>query len=99
MDHYPLGSTAYNNDFDNSFLKDRGFTFPKELPCPMKLSTNICKIPSPRGRGFKWPKVEEAYDFFFPENDYVEKHRGADDAFYEADIVKKLYDMGVFKLN
>lgn len=85
--------------FDFGFLKDRGFTFPIELDCPMKLSTDICKIPSPRGRGYKWPKVQEAYDFFFPDNEYIEKHRGADDAFYEADIVYKLYQMEIFKID
>jgi DNA polymerase-3 subunit epsilon len=99
IDSHPLGATAYNNTFDFDFLKSRGFTFIKELPCPMKLSTEICKIPSPRGRGYKWPKVQEAYDFFFPDNKYIEKHRGADDAFYEADIVFKLYKLSIFKLN
>ena len=85
--------------FDFDFLKSRGFKFPKELPCPMKLSTNICKIPSKNKKGYKWPKVQEAYDFFFPDNDYIEKHRGADDAFYEADIVFKLYKMSIFKID
>lgn len=32
--------------------------------CTMLKSTDICKIPSPRGRGFKWPKLEEAYLHF-----------------------------------
>ncbi len=98
INNYPLGATAYNNAFDFDFLKSRGFTFPKELSCPMLLSTDVCKIPSPRGRGYKWPKVQEAYDFFFPNNEYIEKHRGADDAFYEADIVFKLYNLSIFKL-
>lgn len=99
LDTYSLGATAFNNGFDFGFLEDRGFVFPKKLPCPMKLSTDICKIPSPRGNGFKWPKVQEAYDFFFGKTDYIEKHRGADDAFHEAAIVYELYKRGVFKLN
>jgi DNA polymerase-3 subunit epsilon len=99
INRYPLGATAFNNKFDFDFLEDRGFIFRKKLDCPMLLSTNICKIPSPRGRGYKWPKVQEAYDFFFPDNEYIEKHRGADDAFYEADIVFKLYKLSIFKLN
>lgn len=96
IDSYPLGATAFNNQFDFGFMQSRGFTFPKKLACPMLLSTNICKIPS--HRGYKWPKVQEAYDFFVGKNDYVEKHRGADDAKHEAVIVQKLYEMGVFTL-
>jgi DNA polymerase-3 subunit epsilon len=56
----------------------------------------VCKIPGNYGK-YKWPKVEEAYDFFFPNNNYVEKHRGADDAFHEADIVYELHKIGLFK--
>lgn len=97
LDSYKLGATAFNNAFDFGFLENRGFVFPKKLPCPMKLSTDICKLPNPRG-GYKWPKVEEAHLHFFGDIGYVEKHRGADDAFYEADIVLKLYQDGIFKL-
>lgn len=95
---YKVGATAFNNTFDFGFLEDRGFVFPKKLGCPMKISTNICKIPNSRG-GFKWPKVQEAYDFFFGQTDYVEKHRGADDALHEAEIVYHLYTTGDFKIN
>lgn len=98
LNDYPLGATAFNNSFDFGFLENRGFVFSKKLDCPMKLSTDICQLPSPRG-GFKWPKVQEAYDFFFGKTDYIEKHRGADDAFHEAEIVYELYKRGIFKLN
>ena len=99
LDSYPAGATAFNNAFDFEFLKNRGFKFTKELPCPMKLSTNVCKIPNPNGyKGFKWPSVEEAFAFFFPDVTFTELHRGADDAFHEADIVYKLYQDGIFKI-
>jgi DNA polymerase III epsilon subunit-like protein len=98
LNSYPIGSTAFNNAFDFGFLENRGFVFPKKLPCPMKLSTDICKIPSPRGIGYKWLNVEEAHLFFFGNVGYIEKHRGADDAFHEADIVYRLYNDGVFKI-
>lgn len=97
INRYTPGATAFNNAFDFGFLESRGFTFPKKLPCPMKLSTDICKIQTPRG--YKWPKVEEAHKHFFGDVGYVEKHRGADDAFYEAEIVYELYKMGVFKID
>lgn len=99
VDAYPYGCTAFNNVFDFGFLEDRGIVFPKKLPCPMKLSTDICKIPSPRGYRFKWPNVEQAFKFFFPDTKYVEEHRGLDDAKHEAMIVYKLYEMGVFKID
>lgn len=98
LDSYPLGVTAYNNAFDFGFLMDRGFTFDKKLPCPMILATDVCCIPSPRG-GYKWPKVQEAYDYFFGKNDYIEKHRGADDAMHEAEIVFELYKLGIFTID
>jgi len=96
---YQDGCTAYNNGFDFGYLEDRSIKFPKKLPCPMKLSTSICKIPNRNGRaGYKWPSVEEAYKFFIPESKYIEAHRGADDAKHEAEIVYELYKMGVFKV-
>jgi len=99
IDIYPNGATAFNNAFDFGFLEDRGFIFPKKLACPMKLSTNICQLPKKTGSGYKWPNVMEAHKHFFGDVGYIEKHRGADDAFHEADIVFKLYQIGIFKLD
>ena len=95
---YPLGTTAYNNVFDFKFLESRDIEFPKKLPCPMLLSTNVCKIKNKNRGGYKWPKVQEAYDYFFGKTDYIEEHRGADDAMHEAEIVYELYKRGIFKL-
>jgi len=86
--------TAYNKSFDFGFLKSRGLII-TELPCPMMLMTPICKLPGNFGN-YKWPSVQEAWDFLFKETDYVELHRGADDALHEADIVYELYKRGVF---
>ena len=97
INQYPNGSTAFNNVFDFGFLEDRGIVFPKKLACPMKLSTDICKLPNPRG-GYKWPKVPEAYEYFFGKTEYIEQHRGADDALHEADIVLALHKKGIFKI-
>lgn len=100
LNKYPNGATAYNNTFDFGFMEDRGFVFPRKLKCPMKLSTDVCKIPypSPSRTGYKWPTVQEAWEFFFgKDTGYIEKHRGADDAFHEADIVYELYKRRIFK--
>lgn len=98
LNSYPLGCTAFNKAFDFGYLKDRGIQI-NELPCPMILATDVCKLPNQNGfSGYKWPKVEEAFAHLFPDWEYTEKHRGADDAYHEAMIVYKLYTMGVFKL-
>lgn len=96
---YPLGSTAYNNKFDFGFLDARDIKQQKKLPCPMLLSTNICKIKHYKNRGgYKWPTCEEAYNHFYPKAKYIELHRGADDAMHEASIVYSLYKLRVFKI-
>lgn len=91
INKHPNGATAYNINFDFDFLRNYGITFPKKLACPMHESTNICKIPRASGWGYKWPTAEEAYKHFNPGVEYKELHRGADDAFHEADIVYKLH--------
>ncbi len=92
---YP--ATAYNVRFDFDFLIDRGFVI-KELPCPMVIATDILKIPLPKSpSSYKWPSVQEAWDYFFPDNKYTEKHRAYDDAVHEAQIVFEMYKRNKWK--
>lgn len=92
-------TTAFNKSFDLGFLKARGIKIQNELPCIMRTATNICKIPFPNGgSGYKWPKCQEAWEFFFPNSEYIEKHRAADDAEHEAKIFFELYKRGLFQL-
>jgi len=91
------GITAYNRSFDFGFLESRCFELPRALPCPMLLSTDVIKLPKKNGAGYKLPKAQEAWDFYFPETPYVEKHRGADDARIEALIVHEMFKRGIFK--
>lgn len=88
------GVTAFNRNFDIPFLEVYGIKFWKLMPCPMLASTPICKLPG--RRGYKWPKAEEAFKHFYPESNYVEKHRGADDAIHEADIILALHKNGQY---
>lgn len=97
LDRYTSGATSYNRAFDFSFLQNRGLKFFKELACPMLLATDVCQIPGKFGR-FKWPKVEEAFKHFYPDIEYLEKHRGADDAKHEAMIVWALFQLGEFRI-
>jgi DNA polymerase-3 subunit epsilon len=89
-DRYPV--TAFNKDFDIGYLQSRGVNFPKLLPCIMKTAMNYTKIPRYNGT-YKWPKVEEAWKFFFPKEPYTEMHRAQDDAKHEAricfEVIKK----------
>lgn len=89
------GVTAFNRNFDIPFLEVYGIKFAKLFPCPMLLATPICKLTGRRG-GYKWPKAEEAYKHFFPESEYVEKHRGADDAMHEAEIIYAMHKNGQY---
>ncbi len=89
-------ATAFNKKFDFDFLRNRGFMI-RDLDCPMLVATDVCKLPG-KFSLYKWPKVQEAYDFLFGENDYIEKHRGCDDAIHEAQIVYELYKRGHFQI-
>ena len=85
--------TAFNKSFDLGFLRSRGFKVPREFPCIMETMTPICKIPLPWDdptKDYKWPTAQEAWDFLFPNSDYVEKHRATDDAIHEAKILYEI---------
>ena len=97
INSFTKGITAYNKAFDFTFLKDRGISIPKELPCPMKVATPITKLPSRWYGDYKWPSVEEAWDHFVGSH-YIEEHRALDDAIHEAQIVYELYKSGHFKV-
>ena len=93
--HNSDANTAYNKAFDFDFLRSRGMDIGTEWPCPMIRATPIVKAPKKNGKkGYKWPTVEEAWHFFFPNEPYIEQHRGLDDAMHEAKIVFELYKAG-----
>jgi len=56
--------------------------------CTMKPLTFVCKIPKKDKRtGWKWPKLEEAYEHFFGE-----KLEGAHDAMVDIMATRRLFD-------
>ncbi len=88
INDYPAGATAFNRQFDFNFLQLYGISFLKMLPCPMLISAKIIRIRK-SGKVSK-PNAEEAFRYFNPGIEYIEKHRGADDAMHEASIVFEL---------
>lgn len=72
---------AHNSDFDHMVMraafhraKLSDHVMNKRIICTMKPATDICKIPGKYGKN-KWPKLEEAHEFFFGQ-----KFEGAHDA-------------------
>lgn len=61
----------------------------------MKICRPIVKAQDKNGR-IKNPNVEEAWAYFFPDQEYKEKHRAADDALHEAAIIYQLYKLGYY---
>lgn len=94
INQYPRGITAFNNGFDFKHLKQAGIFLPKELPCIMKVLTQEVGALNSAGR-VKWPTVDEAWQHFFPGTDYLETHRGGDDAYHEAAIALKAIELGL----
>ena len=90
LNKYPC--TAYNQRFDFGFLKVRDFKIPTKFWDPMHKLASILKIPRYDGT-YKWPSVQEAYDYFFPKEKYVERHRALDDAKHEAKIIYATYKL------
>lgn len=97
------GATAYNKNFDFSFLRQYGLNLLNTLPCLMEAADKVLQIPptdkmiyAGYGDKTKVPKAQEAYDYFFPNSGYIEQHRGADDALREADIAIALYNQSDF---
>lgn len=60
-----VGSEYAKYGLADAFIKR--FNEKKQF-CTMKESTNIAKIPSANGKGNKWPKLSELYQFLFKEN-------------------------------
>jgi DNA polymerase-3 subunit epsilon len=95
FDRYSL--TAYNTYFDFGFMESRGFIIKKDIPDIMAVAKEACKIRYPKG-GYKNPKMQEAWDIFFPNTNYREKHRAVDDAIHEAKMLFEMYKRGDYKI-
>jgi DNA polymerase-3 subunit epsilon len=94
---------AHNYKFDRTILNRELFLMTQKinqeyspLPdsksfCTMLAIMNVCRIPgTSKGRGFKWPKLEEAYRFLF--NREME---GAHNAMCDVRATKEIFFEGV----
>lgn len=90
---------GHNIDFDIKIMKralwkselDYTVFDEKDRYCTMKLSTDVLRLPSKKG--FKWPKLEEAYKYFTNE-DIINAHN----AIVDVRACIKVYD-GLKALN
>ncbi|MFC2990618.1 3'-5' exonuclease [Halomonas tibetensis] len=97
-------AVAHNFDFDDNFVREEFKRIGKGHPllgvesfCTMRSSTSYCKLPfKGRGRGYKWPKLEELHMHLFSI-----PMMNAHDAMADVDACKKCYHelkrRGVFK--
>lgn len=90
---------AHNTDFDIPVFGAQYHRAGLEDPflnrsrfCTMKASTNICRIPGPRG--FKWPKLEEAHRHFTGEG-FDNAHDAMADVLACARVYYHLADLAV----
>jgi len=73
---------AHNMNFDyniliNAIKWDLNWEFEpiEKRICTMELSKKLCKIPFPNGRGNKYPKLAELYEFLFhKKTDILKQH-------------------------
>lgn len=88
---YPI--TAFNQQFDLMWLKDRRVKIERVVPDPMKEATNILQIPHPNPTlsKYKLPSVSECWNYYFPNIYYQIKHRAYDDCLHEACIIYEMY--------
>lgn len=98
---------AHNESFDLNVMqcaaKRSGWSpdlFPGMLTfCTMQRTTNICKIPHPKGwNSFKWPSLDEGYKFFVDPKGFTDAHNALADVNACGDIFWKLVDKEIVKL-
>ena len=84
-----IKSSFVRNNIDISFLENE-----KNKICTMKSSTKICKLPfSSKSSGYKWPKLNELYEFLFNKNPDANLHNALEDSRITLQCYKKLQEM------
>jgi|ERR1041385_1372029 DNA polymerase III epsilon subunit-like protein len=88
---------AHNIKFDsfiidielaNQMVGDFRYDWKEQTYCTMLQMTDICKLPGKRG--YKWPKLREAFAHCFPERGTFNEHHAMEDVRACADIFRWL---------
>lgn len=91
-----LPVTAFNLNYDVQVLHRHQVQVPKRAPCLMLVCKDILCLPGYYG-DYKYPKFSEAWQYFFPNEPFEEKHRAGYDAIHEARLAIALYERGYLK--
>lgn len=99
--HHGRTVVAYNAQYDTKIM--RGALRRSGLPdlydltttrCAMDACTNVCRLPSARGNGYKWPKLAQAYAHLFG-SAHEGAHGALEDARAALRIARELKARGV----
>jgi DNA polymerase III epsilon subunit-like protein len=90
---------AHNASFEVEILRlaycREGWVLPeKKITCTMQLATPLTKIDGGT-RGWKWPKLEEAYRYFYPDRPFEYAHSAYYDCTYCREIWTAMRDRGL----
>lgn len=92
---------AHNFEFDRNILGAEYARLAQTDPiptrralCTMRTATNLCAIPAPNGRGYKWPRLSELHQHLFRE-DFEGAHDALADVRATARCYWALHKMGV----
>jgi len=97
---------AHNAKFDigmiyhevNHIFGEQGPLVFNNIYCIMELMTPICKLPYISNKsGYKYPKLEEAYNYLFPGETIPDQHNALQDCRATAKIFKYLWTEGFIK--
>ena len=102
-DHGMIPITAFNVDFDKTMIERDLPKFSKHLYWCMDIMKSADKIEEiPRkvhdlSTGWRsYPSVQSTWDYLFPDDPQIEKHRALDDAIQEAKICRALWIRDLF---
>lgn len=81
--------TSWNQGFDFKVLENslKTLEIPLKFWDPMLVLTDYLKIPHASGYGYKWPKLQEAFEYFNPGEIIEQEHRAIYDAKIAAEII------------
>jgi len=73
VDKIFIHNSPFDIRFMNAELERLGITFDfdKKAYCTMNHHTDIIKLPSKNGRGYKWPKLSETLDYYKISQDLI----------------------------